>query len=137
MRSRAGEFPPPGCEPVLWVMSLDDRHPRCFHKNGSNNIMYLIHQRQIVTLSWCCGSLGAMEFLQRAIGYCGVGINISRETPFTVQLLHEGRSAHRSGLIKPGDVIVSIAGESLQVVAAPLSPRHQTLLCDHAASQIS
>ena len=64
-----------------------------------------------------------MEFLQRAIGHCGVGINISREAPFTVQLLHEGRSAHRSGLIKPGDVIVSIAGESLQVVASPLSPR--------------
>ncbi|KAJ1470933.1 hypothetical protein T484DRAFT_1845960 [Baffinella frigidus] len=56
-----------------------------------------------------------MEFIQRAIfGNCGVGINISREAPFTVQLLHEGRSAHRSGLIKPGDVIVSIAGESLQ-----------------------
>jgi len=60
-----------------------------------------------------------MDFLQRAFGACGVGMNISREAPFTVQLLHEGRSAHRSGLIKIGDVIVSISGESLRVAPLP------------------
>lgn len=77
----------------------------------------------------------AMEFIQRAIfGNCGVGINISREAPFTVQLLHEGRSAHRSGLIKPGDVIVSIAGESLQVLASPLSPRRTSVRPSSAMS---
>jgi hypothetical protein len=26
---------------------------------------------------------------------CGVGMNITSDQPFTVQLMHEGRSAHR------------------------------------------
>jgi hypothetical protein len=31
---------------------------------------------------------------------CGVGMVITIEQPFTVQLMHEGRSAHRSALLR-------------------------------------
>ncbi|EKX41147.1 hypothetical protein GUITHDRAFT_164491 [Guillardia theta CCMP2712] len=41
---------------------------------------------------------------------CGVGLQITSAQPYVVQMLHEGRSAHRSGLIKPGDVLAAIDG---------------------------
>jgi hypothetical protein len=40
-------------------------------------------------------------------------MNITSDLPFTVQLMHEGRSAHRSGIIKCGDVIAMIDGVPL------------------------
>jgi hypothetical protein len=58
---------------------------------------------------------------------CGVGMNITSDQPFTVQLMHEGRSAHRCALHASLSLLASPAVDGLRasrwnVCTAPHAP---------------